>query len=370
MSRINKLLAEIRPNALWDVIKYGGAFVIASVSALAYWVYTQLSGAPFSVWVMVGIFVLSFFVVVVALLLIGSKKVLQWYETAENELTPSAVMALSSADRTANDYKIEQLKTFVREYHEIHPMTYMPMTTEYAWRSRAFDDKVTRFLGRYFGDWHVAAFKANRPETLEGLLAELHGVKTDALVPEKSQSTGLSPNIEYIPKVFSLGRVILGSKGLRTRPPGQAHYGAVLATFGNMPKPGQRVTDLENVRAQIVFYSSKNPAGEFARVDDGCWLDGDSPLGDFPLNKSRQLVVGVWSYHGSDRNKLRLCGYFEGVKKPKLMEPFNPSFTDFRVRVTLIPDGYSELSQQFLFDLKFGNGVIKLTDVSDQLRTV
>ena len=65
LDKIIKLFHDIRPNAAWDFIKWGAAAMIASFLAIGYWLLQLYRDAPFSVVVMIAIFLISFFFIIV-----------------------------------------------------------------------------------------------------------------------------------------------------------------------------------------------------------------------------------------------------------------------------------------------------------------
>lgn len=111
MSAIKVILRELRPNVLWDFIKWGIWLMLAASSALIYYLWTSLNGLPFSVRIMLAIFGVSLLGVIVLSIIWRVRLI---------KKGPLGNLSNAELKRQAYQLKADILQ-FLADKHEIEP---------------------------------------------------------------------------------------------------------------------------------------------------------------------------------------------------------------------------------------------------------
>ena len=124
---------------------------------------------------------------------------------------------------------------------------------------------------------------------------------------------------------------------------------ALGAVFCNEPNPPKKISGINNVEAQIFYYSLDYPESLMHRVHRGCWLNEEFPYVSFGRATVRELIIGVldnMEFTIFDNNHESADKYLPLSDKTFI----NPA--GYRIRVRLVAGEHGEWCKEFEFELR------------------
>lgn len=131
--------------------------------------------------------------------------------------------------------------------------------------------------------------------------------------------------------------------------------------FANEPKPGHKVANVGNVRAQIKFYDFDWPERVDYRIDYACWLNEETPYVSFDLadNAIHYLIIGVFQNRkdGSDGFEPEYTIYGNSPDRNAPLSRYVIRYPErYRVKVRLIVGEHGEFSTEYTCELNVDPG--------------
>jgi hypothetical protein len=138
--------------------------------------------------------------------------------------------------------------------------------------------------------------------------------------------------------------------------------------FSNEPNPPQKISGINNVEAQIFYYSLDYPDYVIHRVHHGFWLDEAYPHVSFGINKVRELIIGVLDdrhrFMVFDNNHESEDKYLPLSKKIII----NPA--GYKIKARLVAGEYGDWCKEFDFELRIDGEVsFSFEYLTDEVKT-
>lgn len=123
---------------------------------------------------------------------------------------------------------------------------------------------------------------------------------------------------------------------------------ALSAVFCNEPNPPQKISEINNVEAQIFLYDLDYPESLIYRVQRGYWLNEKSPYASFGRNSVRKLIIGTME--DLKFTVFENTSDSDGDSLPSKKTIRCPA--GYKIKVRLVGGEHSEWSREFEFELR------------------
>ena len=333
---LRNLLREIRPNALWDIIKWMFLFGLAAVSIGL----PSLSGLPSGILTNLAIFLIGLVLIIAAW--IGQTR---------------------------------RYKKKLRSIHAIENLTYLLNRADNLHTKLNSGQSISGEVIQYFDDWANAevnrlknqeilysyyedgfpprneqkAWLDSHRKRLRTAIEKLKSVEPDKQLPyntaqELSEKAEAEPNLELETMLVYTGQ---DDKGV-FREDKNIEYQAAVIQFLNKAIKGRRVPSFDHVKAHIKYQAIGSD--EIHNINAGTWMRKEYNFVPLRVGEWRRLIVALRTEKGelflAVQNEYENDECFERLFFVKLTSE------KYRVNVELVDIDSSEPIGDFKFDLK------------------